>query len=550
MIAHLGMDVIPNEAIPYNETDISDDTGIISQWSYPNRLLAAARWAGTQKNVLFIQLNSFGCGPDALLVDELNEILQQKGKISSYLRIDEVTSQGSIKLRIRSLLESVKNRGMDIDIQPQPRKKTSLFLETDRTKKIIVPDFAPGYSLFVEAVLSQMGYNVEVLPSPDRESVDWGLKYVNNEICYPAIICVGDIIKALKSGTYAAENTVAAISETGGQCRASNYAALLKKSLCRAGFENVPVVTISLSKQLLNQQPGFKIDSTRIALAGFSALLFIDILYRMYYATAAREIVPGQAKIIFDRYLLTARSYLRKYTISKSKLLLAQACQEFNAVGTRSLIPPRVGLVGEIYLKYNPFSNYFTAQWLLEQGVELIHPSLLTFFLQYFVNIEADNILNLHRSNYFKTKTVKMLESVVNQEINKSNKVLQNFRYDVLPVHPVRRIAESAEKVLSLMHQYGEGWLIAGEISTMAEAGVNNIICLQPFGCIANHVVAKGIGRKLKILYPDLNLLFIDADAGSTAVNIHNRLHFLVDNAQTEALMKDNKNIKELTAVP
>jgi predicted CoA-substrate-specific enzyme activase len=530
LIAGYGIDVVTEDVTTDAEQQDLSSLQVLSQWEYSNRLYHAAKWAGTKKNMHFIQLNSFGCGPDALTVDEVRRILDQNGKISTFLRIDEMISTGSVKLRVRSLLESLKYNTETGKIIPN--KTTPLFNKRDRVKLIIAPNFSPVYSMFLEAIMNHMDYRFKTLPLSDQSSVAIGLKYANNDICYPAIICIGDILKALQSGVYDINNIAVAITETGGPCRASNYVSLIKKALLKAGYPHIPLITLSSSKNTLNKQPGFKINQIRFNTLSINALLYSDSLLKMYHAVAAREIDKGSAGRILNEYIIKAKKSLKKYTISNMFELLMRAKDEFNRIKTDNTPLIKIGVVGEIYVKYNPFVNDVVISWLLKQEVEIVFPPLLTFFLEEFVDLDINHQLNIKSSGLIKRTVYHFFEKSINKKIQNINLILQQFYHRVIPFFPVREMAEYGNKLISLGHQYGEGWMIAAEIAAMVNKGINNIICIQPFGCIANHIVAKGIAKRIRDFYPDLNLLFIDLDAGSSDLNIHNRLHFFIKNGQ------------------
>ena len=533
LITQYGIDVVTDDIIPDDEKYDLSDIQVLSQWEYSNRLYNAAKWAANKKNIQYIQLNSFGCGPDAIAVDEVKDIFDHRGKISTFLRIDEILSIGSVKLRIRSLIESLKYAGATNNSNKHDQRiKPPIYSKRDRKKVIIAPNFAPNYSIYLESIVNKMGYKLKILPLSDRLSVDIGLKYANNDICYPAVICIGDILKALSTGEYDINNTAVAISETGGPCRASNYASLLKKALLRAGYNNIPVITLTSSKNSLNLQPGFKISNTQLNMLSISGLLYTDTLMKMYYSIATREINKGEAGYLVKKYLAKSTHHLGKYSIHNMFKLLERAVNEFNRIKTIKKSLPKIGLVGEIYVKYNPFGNHSIVDWLIKEGIEVVIPPLLTFFLENLVDIDVNQSLHIKKSGKFKRRVFHMIEQYVNKKTDKINQLLDQFRHPVVLFSKIRELAEKAEHIISLGHQYGEGWLIAAEISAMVEAGIHNIISLQPFGCIANHIVAKGIERKIKEQYPNINLLFLDLDPGVSDVNIHNRLHFMIKNAR------------------
>lgn len=239
MVAGMGVDVITDDIVR-GENISTADTHYVAQWAYANRILRAAAWASRQdRNVQFVELTSFGCGPDALLTDEVRDLLGRHGKSLTLLKIDDVSNTGSLKLRIRSLIESLK-LGHASQAAPRPFVTTPDFGERDRKRKILVPFFTPFISPLIPALLKRAGYEAENLPMSTQASVESGLRYANNEICYPATLIVGDIVNALQSGRHDPTETAVAITQTGGQCRASNYIALIRKGLVNAGFADVP----------------------------------------------------------------------------------------------------------------------------------------------------------------------------------------------------------------------------------------------------------------------------------------------------------------------
>ncbi|MCF7810379.1 acyl-CoA dehydratase activase-related protein [bacterium] len=553
-IASFGVDVITDDAVPAMQEDMKE-LQVLSQWEYSNRLYNAANWVGRQPDVQMVQLNSFGCGPDALTVDEVRDILKQFDKSHTLLRIDDITSTGSVKLRIRSMIESLRmdsntNSGQKTGINKHKRKTTPLYQASDRRKPILAPNFSPFYSLFFKALYEPLGYSFEVLPPSDRESVEIGLKYTNNDICYPAIICIGDIIKALKSGKYDPGEVVAGISETGGQCRASNYVSLLKKALINAGFDNVPVITVTTRKKAMNPQPGFKIDHKKQLMIGLSIILFIDQIVKLYQAVAVREIKRGSAQKLVDKYLIKAEKAIKGYSVKDAEQMLKQAVKEFNRIETREDEFQRVGIVGEIFVKYNPFANNDVVNWLMKHDIEVYLPPLLPFFLESLVDADVNHRDNVREMTFLNRSVLNLFEKYIDGQIETSNNIMSEFKHKILPVHNIRDLAKLAEPLLHLVNQYGEGWLLPAEVAAMVKAGINNVICLQPFACIANHVVAKGLSKRLKDVYSNLNMLLLDMDSGSSEVNLQNRLEFLVrsikgDNIDLKYVNEESFDVQE-----
>jgi len=399
-----------------------------------------------------------------------------------------------------------------------------------REKTIIVPWFSPLYSPPMPAVSKTIGHRLEVLPPPNRASVDTGLKYVNNDMCYPAVIVIGDIIKALQSGKYDPKRTAVMLTQTGGQCRASNYVPLTKKALISAGFSDVQV--LSLSAKDSNLQPGFTIDKKGLIKRLGMALIFTDALARMYLATAAREINAGESEAIHKKYLSRMEKWVEEADFGRLLNLLKEAIPEFNMVDVTNEPVPVVGVLGEIFVKYNSFSNNNIVEWLIEQGVEVVLPSLSGFFMQRFVNEEFNQKAYLKRSVTDRLLT-RALDKYTQHYLSQVEVVMQNFRY-YRKTHDLSKLAKSTEMACSLANQAGEGWLLPAEMIAMLEDEIGNIVCLQPFGCLANHITGSGLERRLKTLYPRLNLLSLNMDPGTSEVNILNRLHFMVMAAKEE----------------
>ncbi len=507
-----------------------DELAVLTQWAYPNRLYSAAKFCAETKNAEFVQLNSFGCGPDAITIDEINDILQESGKHPTTVRIDEISSQGSIKLRLRTMAESFKLASKS---EKKERKTTPPYLIKDRKRKLFLPFFSEFHSHFTEATFNSLGFETIMLPPPDEEALQLGLKYTNNEICYPAILVIGTILKQVFQGKYKREEITIGISQTGGQCRASAYLSLVRKALVSAGFDDIPVISVTASSKKLNYQPGFKINQFDFLKRGFFSVLFGDALSLMYHSTAVREKEKGASKALVDKYINIAKDSVGKSNFTALLLFLEQAVAEFNKIPVYEGNYPKIGLVGEIYVKYSDFGNHGVVDWLMNEGVEVVVPPLTDFFIQETFNIQYNKKHHLEDRTFLWLGSF-LAEKYLLRFVHGVDEILKNFsRYREQP--DIKTLAAKAEKVLSLSNQYGEGWLIAGEISAMAEEGVESILCLQPFGCIANQIVAKGVEKKMKDIYPGLKILFIDLDHDTSKANFTNRLHFLASAAKDTA---------------
>jgi predicted nucleotide-binding protein (sugar kinase/HSP70/actin superfamily) len=530
MIATQGAYVLTDDLVRGRDMELPR-VNYLSQWAFPNRIVKAALWvAGEGDRVQFMQLTSFGCGPDAFLTDEVQAQLRQRGKNLTLLKIDDVNNIGSLKLRVRSLIESLKAKGRAEAVAAPVEQQLPSFTKEDAGRKIVVPFFTPYISPFIPSVLRLAGYDVDTLPMSDAASCDWGLKFSNNEVCYPATLIVGDIVKAFKSGAYDPDRTCVAMTQTGGQCRASNYLSLIRKALIENGYQHTPVISVTFGGNLENEQPGFKVNWMKLLPVTLAAVLYGDAIAKFYHASVVRETVNGQAARLRDAYMDRAKEAIERNSPDDLYALLEQAADDFDHI-CRTEEHPKVGIVGEIFLKFNPFAQKHVTDWLVAQGIEVVYPSLLDFFVQAFVN--AKDIKKTHLGHkYLPNFIINFLHRKTQAQLARVNRIGSRFRY-FIPFDDIFEKAEQASSVISLSAQFGEGWLIAGEVSTLARQGVTHVVSLQPFGCIANHIVGKGIENRLKRLYPQLNLLSLDFDSSVSEVNITNRLLLFINTLQS-----------------
>ncbi len=536
ILSGFGVDFITEDAVPDTGENTFDTLQVLSQWAYPNRLYHAASWVARQPDhIQMIQLNSFGCGPDAVAMEENRQILEAGAKNYTLIKVDDIAATGSVRLRIRSMVESLLRRSHKNSRKPMVRKTTPGFGKKDRSRRIIAPFFADDYSGYLPAVFQTAGYRFEILPPPDRLSVEVGLRYAGNDICYPAVLVTGDIIKALTSGQYDLEQIAVGITQTGGQCRASSYLSLIRKAMVAAGFDHVPVLSVT-SARGMTHQPGFDINWLKMIKLLFVTTMYADCIAKMYYATAVREVHKGTAGYLKKHYIAAAQPCILTKDYDRLFSLLDEAVSDFNQLDVHDRVAGKIGIVGEIYIKYNGFGNQFLADFLMENQIEPVIPPILDYFIQDFVNYR-ENIRAHIRHRKISDMLGQFIETFLNTYHKKINQRFARFRF-YAPFHDIRRVAEKAGRILSLVNQFGEGWLIPGEIACLAEDGINNVISVQPFGCIANHIVSKGVEKRIKTLYPDMNLLYLDFDAGTSEVNIRNRLYFMVEAVKT-AFHKD-----------
>lgn len=529
VLADMGIDVVTEFVAEEQNTEVYDELVAVTQWTYPNRVFKAAHYvANSEENVHFMMITSFGCGPDAFIIDEVHDILDRRGKSLTLLKVDDVNNIGSLRLRVRSMVESLKfSRKTEVH---KPFVTTPLFQESDRRRTIIGPYFAGGYSEFLPTIFKMAGYQLVNLPLGDRECVDLGLQYANNEVCYPATIVVGSILKALRSGQYDRNEVAVIISQTGGQCRATNYIMLIKKALVAAGFEDIPVLALALGDTLANEQPGFYFNAKDLALPTLNTLLYADCLSRIYYASRPREKQSGVAKALHQKYIELSFPLIEARDYKGLRNLLKQAVREFRGQIYEHAKLPKIGVVGEIYIKYNAFGHLNVLDWLADQGVEVVAPSIYNFFMNSFVNKHINKKLHIKPVSQplFVTDAIYKLVYRYARSYDAACVDFPGYR----PFADIFHEAKLASRVINMAANFGEGWLIPAEMSALAENGVKNIISLQPFACISNHIISKGIERKIRKLYPDLNLLFLDFDGGTSEANVFNRLHFMIENGK------------------
>ena len=543
--ASLGAYVITEDIA--RESDVPmGETHILAQWSFPNRIVRAAKWAVEQPvDILFMQITSFGCGPDAFFLDEIATFLARHGKALTLIKVDDVNNVGSLKLRIRSALQSRERvapstppegelnaamsesplfgRGVG---EASPFTTTRRFTKDERHRKVLAPFFTPFISPLLPKLFGLAGYDVDILPVSDKVSDEWGLKYANNEVCYPATLVIGDIVKAFKEHRYDPKNTAVAMSQTGGQCRASNYVPMIKSALVQMGLEEVPVISFAMTDSIQNDQPGFTIPWAKVIRVAIAAVLCSDAIAKMYYAAVVRETRQGEAARLRDHYIALLGRAVEHNNPDRLYATLGEAARDFDAI-CQDKHCPKVGVVGEILLKFHPYAQRGVTDWLVERGIEVLPPLMTEFFLETFVNKEA------RREALIDTSTIspiiyKWAYSYLRRQMRRADKLCASFRY-YHPFHDIFDIAHEASHVINLNTQFGEGWLLPAEVIGAVRSGATHVVSLQPFGCIANHIVCRGVENKLKRYLPELNLLSLDFDSNVSEVNVVNRLLLFVE---------------------
>lgn len=530
ILSDMGVEVFTDDIFRHNESKGFGKLNIVSQWSYPNRVVQSAlEVAKLPQNVQLVQLNSFGCGPDSFFMDETGEILKQAGKNHTILRIDEIASPGSVRLRMRSLIESLKVivPQLEKEIKPFEGYKTT-YKKEDRQKMILAPWFADFISPFIPAIGELAGYKIVNLPKTNKISAEAGLVYGHNEVCYPSTLVLGDIITALQSGNYDLDDVVVAITQTGGQCRATNYLAQIKSGMESAGFAHIPTLVIATGSVFQNEQKAFTAPVLKLVNIIIYTLLYADALQQMHSSTIVREKKKGDTQQLFDFYIDRGIEAIQMNDHKTLLSLLEQAVADFNDIPIYEHEFTKVGLIGEIYVKYNNYGQAHITEWLRSKNMEVVTPPIIDFVMQYFVNSEVNIKNGVKRGSLLKHYLNPVFWKYMNDRISKVEKIMEKYRF-YIPSESVYTKAKYASEILDLSNQFGEGWSVAGEVSCYARQGIKRVVCVQPFGCIANHIVAKGIEKRLKKFYPDMNMLYLDVDGGMAEVNLQNRLHFLIN---------------------
>ena len=501
------------------------------QWMYHSRLYAAANFVKTRDDLDLIQLNSFGCGLDAVTTDEVYEILERSGKIYTCLKIDEVNNLGAARIRVRSLLAALRAKDKQKEkriIQPSSIEKVVFTKEMRKNYTILCPQMSPFHFSLFQAAFNASGYHFEVLPTDSRSSVDIGLKYVNNDACYPSLIVVGQIMEALLSGKYDLNRTAVIMSQTGGGCRASNYIAFIRRALKKAGMEQVPVISVNLSG--LESNPGFKLTLPLVKRVVYGAV-FGDILmkcvYRMRPYELEKGIVNRKHKIWEQRVI----SFLSGDGMSHSRFkhMCREMIHEFDTIPISDERKPRVGIVGEILVKFLPAANNHLAELLEAEGAEAVVPDLIDFisYCFYNQNFKVENLGFQKKKATMGNWGIKGIDWVRNA----ADEAFRQSRH-FAPSADIRQLADMASPIVSPGNQTGEGWFLTGEMLELLHADVPNIVCIQPFGCLPNHIVGKGVIKEIRRTYPQANIVAIDYDPGASEVNQLNRIKLMLSTAQ------------------
>ena len=613
---------------------------VTNQWAYHSRLYAAANFVASYPGLELVQLNSFGCGLDAITTDQVSEILADKADVYTMLKIDEVSNLGAAKIRLRSLKAAVEERErnhrralagavpgkQDQPVQsdavaeakaklemaqaqlaeaqaqlesaeadakrgefrktgteaPTPGRQVMLdtvmkanpklteavkaaskraaengvgeakksahnsatmskyanrvpFGKDMKDYTIVAPQMSPIHFSLVESVIRSGGYKFDILEHASRENVETGLKYVNNDACYPAIMVIGQLVDAILDGKYDPEHTALAITQTGGMCRATNYFGLIRKALIDAGYPQIPVIAIST--QGIEDNPGFKATPALIHRV-IKALIIGDLLMKCLYRVRPYEVTPGSANQLYKTWNTIVRETLENHGRSKTarkfigkgylpySTLVKEIVKSFDALPLKD--EPRkvrVGVVGEILVKYQPDANNHVVDVIESQNCEAVVPGIMEFMTtRPYISDWNEHYLGMGGNKLGYALMRKVLD-VYNAPVRKAIDLAHGkFSQDL----PMPELVKKADEVTSVGVQAGEGWLLTAEILELIESGCPNVICAQPFACLPNHVTGRGMFGKIRRLHPEANIVSIDYDPGASEANQLNRIKLMI----------------------
>ena len=531
LIASYGFTVLTEDSIPIVD-DPKRPLRVLDQWVYHSRLYNAAEFISSRNDLELIQLNSFGCGLDAVTTDQVCEMLEKCGKLYTVLKIDEVNNLGAVRIRIRSLLAAMKMRAeQNITAQPQEVAYHRSEFTEEMYKEgytILAPQMSPIHFDIMEPVFRKYGFNMEVLSNDNRTAIDTGLKFVNNDACFPSITVVGQIMEAVLSGRYDTNKLAIIMTQTGGCCRASNYVGFIRRALDRVNLSHIPV--ISLSFQGLEKNSGFKVPA-KLLIKAMQAVIYGDLFMRCVYRVRPYEKEPGSA----DRLHAKWREICIDSLVNpKSKWRYKDVCrgivEDFDSLPIHEDVhKPRVGVVGEILVKYMPLANNHVVELLEREGAEAVVPDLMDFLNYSIYNSEYKH--EFLGAKWTADAVAKLGVWAIRQLRMPALKALEKSKRFEAPM-PIQEVAKLAKPFLSIGNQYGEGWFLTGEMAELITTGTPNIVCIQPFACLPNHVVGKGVIRQMKKAYPQSNIVAVDYDPGASEVNQLNRIKLMLSSAK------------------
>ena len=541
LITSLGLCVLTEDSVSHL-AKLEKDLRVVNQWVFHSRLYAAAEFVGSHDNLELVQLNSFGCGVDAVTTDQVEEILSSYEKMYTLIKIDEINNLGAVRIRIRSLLASMNKRlaskkEKSDNLGNYELHRVPFTKEMKKDYTILVPQMLPIHFEFVTRAVAADGYKIEYLRDCTQHTVETGLKYVNNDACYPSILTTGQFIEALQSGKYDINRTAIIMSQTGGGCRATNYIGFIRKALKDAGFPNVPVISFNLVG--MEKNPGFKLSLPMLERL-IKAVILGDLLQKMLTKNRAYEIHKGETQKLFNEWMEKGKKLVDKSTNKEFKKAIYDIVNDFENIELdTSIKKPKVGIVGEVLIKYHPFGNNFVADLLEKEGAEVILPDFMGFVKFMATHkITFNSLLKVDKTKADISKVAIKLIGILEKDMKVA---LSNSKKGYLPVCDIWHLEDKVKDVLSIGNQTGEGWFLTAEMIEYIENGIPNIICVQPFACLPNHVVGKGVIKTIRNMFPNANIAPVDYDPGASETNQANRIKLMMTVAK-DNLQKEDQN--------
>ena len=542
IITAYGMAVVTEDSVAWMSHE-QRKFRVLNQWTYHSRLYRAAEVVAKNDDMELIQINSFGCGVDAVTTDQVNEIMDMNNKLYTLIKIDEGSNLGAARIRIRSLKVAVEDRERN-GIKSE-RKEGSYVDRVEFTKEmrknytLLFPQMAPYHFNLIEAALGSEGYNVKLLPKTDKLDIEYGLKYLNNDACYPTIVALGQMIRAVQSGEYDTDHLALMMSQTGGGCRASNYIALLRYALKQMGMEHIPVVSFNFVG--LEKNPGFKM-TPNVLIKSVKSILLGDLITELLYRVRPYEKVKGSADELYEKCNVLMLEEVKKSGFGSFKKTVRKIIRDFEVFEIdETLKKPRVGVVGEILVKYHPGANNDIVGTIESEGGEAVVPGMFDFFLYGLYNkkFNYEKLAGSYKDlviNMTGLKIAEKIRDIIRNEMKGSKRFHAPDR--------IEELAKKAENILSMGSQCGEGWLLTAEMVELMDRGIENIVCLQPFACLPNHVTGKGMIKPMRKYNELSNIAAIDFDPGASEVNQLNRIKLMMATAFRNMEKKEAEDSK------
>ncbi len=541
-IVRLGMGVLTEDSVSHlvNEQHV----GVVNQWTFHSRLYRAADVVKKYQHLELLQVTSFGCGLDAITTDAVEEILEEDNQLYTWIKMDEISNLGAARIRLRSLKAAMEERsreGVDVRLLNKRLKEPeAVFDKEDKEiRTILAPQMLPTHFSLFERAFELHGYKMKVIEEVFDEDVEVGLRYVNNDACYPAIITIGQLVGTLQRGGFDLDRTAVIMSQTGGGCRATNYLALLKKALRNAGMPQVPVLSLNAGNIDGVEHPGFKI-TLPLAKKLVVAACLGDLLMRLLLAVRPYERIKGSTQLLYVKWLERSKKIIEDFSMKEYKKCISAIISDFNNIEVYQVEKPRVGIVGEILVKFHPYANNQLIEIIEEEGGEAVVPDFIDFFLYGLYN----RFFKVDQFGFPKLNAAlgKIAISLIEHYRNPVRVALKKSGRFEAPLE-IHQVADLASRFLSLGNQMGEGWLLTGEMAELMESGVENVVCVQPFACLPNHVIGRGMFNAIKHEYPGANLISIDYDSNISKVNQVNRIKLMINIAKNKIEGK-NQEVK------